>query len=71
MIPAPLEIRAAGQLLDRLASRLTPSFEEDAVFAYQEPSADHSKEVVTESKPEEPEEMVYPAKPFCFLARAM
>lgn len=41
-------------LLERLASRLTPSFEEDAVFAYQDPLAepDHGTEVVTESKPE-------------------
>jgi hypothetical protein len=41
-------------LLDRLASRLAPSLEEDAVFAYQEPVAepDQSTEVITESKPE-------------------
>jgi hypothetical protein len=39
-------------LLERLTSRLAPSFEEDAVFAYQDPSADQSTEVVTESKPE-------------------
>jgi anti-sigma factor RsiW len=40
-------------LLDRLASRLAPSFEEDAVFAYQDPAAepDHGTEVITESKP--------------------
>lgn len=43
-------------LLERLASRLAPSFEEDAVFAYQDPSADQSTDVVTESKPEESEE---------------
>ncbi len=41
-------------LLDRLASRLAPSFEEDAVFAYQDPLAepDQGTEVVIESKPE-------------------
>ena len=41
-------------LLDRLAARLAPSFEEDAVFAYQEPGAepDQSAKVITESKPE-------------------
>jgi hypothetical protein len=40
--------------LDRLASRLTPSLEEDAVFAYQERVAepDQSAEVITESQPE-------------------
>ncbi len=42
------------QLLDRLAEHLTPSFEEDAVFAYQDPAAesDESAEAITESKPE-------------------
>jgi len=41
-------------LLDRLAARLAPPFEEDAVFAYQDPSAepDHGSEVTAESKPE-------------------
>ena len=41
-------------LLDRLASRLAPSFEEDAVFAYQDPLAEPNQgtEVLTESKPE-------------------
>ena len=45
-------------LLERLASRLTPSLEEDAVFAYQEPIAepDQGAEVVTESKPEKLED---------------
>lgn len=45
-------------LLERLASRLTPSLEEDAVFAYQDPSAepDRGTEVVTELKPEKPED---------------
>lgn len=41
-------------ILERLASRLAPSFEEDAVFAYQEPSAE--PEVVTETKPEKVED---------------
>jgi hypothetical protein len=45
-------------LLERLTSRLTPSFEEDAVFAYQDPSAepDHGKELIAESPPEKPED---------------
>ena len=45
-------------LLERLASRLAPSFEEDAVFAYQDPSAepDQGTEVVTDSKPEKLED---------------
>ena len=40
--------------LERLASRLAPSFEEDAVFAYHDPAAkaDQTKDVTTESKPE-------------------
>jgi hypothetical protein len=40
-------------LLEGLASRLAPSFEEDAVFAYQEPVAEPEQgtEVITESKP--------------------
>jgi len=40
-------------LLDRLASRLAPSFEEDAVFAYHDPAAepDQGTEAITESKP--------------------
>jgi hypothetical protein len=45
-------------LLDRLAARLAPSFEEDAVFAYQEPVAepDQSAEVISESKREKLED---------------
>jgi len=45
-------------LLDRLASRVAPSFEEDAVFAYQDPSAepDCGTEVAAESKPEKQED---------------
>jgi hypothetical protein len=40
-------------LFDRLGSRLAPSLEEDAVFAYHDPSAepDQGTEVITESKP--------------------
>lgn len=51
----PGRVRA---LLERLASRLTPSFEEDAVFAYQDSAAepDHGKEAATESKPEKPKD---------------
>jgi hypothetical protein len=45
-------------LLERLTSRLTPSVEEDAVFAYQEPLAepDQDTDVVTTSKPEKLED---------------
>jgi hypothetical protein len=42
------------QLLERLASNLTPSFEEDAVFAYHDPAAEPaegSTELIPESKP--------------------
>lgn len=40
-------------LLDRLASRLGPSFDEDAVFAYHDPAAkrDQDTKATTESKP--------------------
>ena len=37
---------------DDLAARLTPSLEEDAVFAYQEPEPAADKEEVAGSKPE-------------------
>jgi len=40
--------------LDDLAARLTPAFEEDTVFAYQEPEP--GAEVVSDSKPEKPED---------------
>ena len=45
-------------LLERLASRLTPSPEEDVVFAYQEPIAESEQgsEGVTESKAEKAED---------------
>jgi hypothetical protein len=42
--------------LDGLASRLAPSFEEDAVFAYHEPETAQDTEAVTDSKPEKPED---------------
>ena len=42
--------------LERLSSSLTPSFEEDAVFAYQEPEPAQDTESVTESKPEKSED---------------
>jgi len=43
-------------LLEHLAARLTPSFEGDAVFAYQDPAMEPAPEdeVSTESKPEKP-----------------
>jgi len=45
-------------LLERLASRLTPSLEEDVVFAYQERIAEQEQvsEGITESKPEKVED---------------
>ena len=45
-------------LLERLASRMTPPLEEDVVFAYQEPIAEHEQgsEGVTGSKPEKVED---------------
>jgi anti-sigma factor RsiW len=41
------------QLLERLAANLTPSLEEDAVFAYHDPAAEPAEgtEVIPESKP--------------------
>lgn len=49
---APSGVRA---LLDRLASHVTPSFEEDAVFAYQSPEseADQNGEAATQETPPE------------------
>ncbi len=41
---------------DDLTARLTPAFEEDAVFAYQEPEPARDTEVVSGSKPEKPED---------------
>jgi len=50
----PEESPGRVPLLDRLASRLAPSLEEDTVFAYQDPAArsDQDTEAITESKPE-------------------
>ena len=42
-------------LLERLAARVTPSFEEDAVFAYQDPDPDQNAEPVSEETAEKPE----------------
>ena len=44
--------------LERLAARVTPSFEEEAVFAYQNPAteSDQHTEPVTEGTPEKPED---------------
>ena len=47
---------AVRSLLERLAARVTPSFEEDAVFAYQNPEPDEKAELVTEETPEKPED---------------
>jgi hypothetical protein len=49
----PDESSGRVPFLDRLASRLAPSLEEDAVFAYHDPSSepDQSTDVITESKP--------------------
>ena len=50
---APDESPGRVPFFERLASRLTPSLEEDAVFAYHEPSAepDQDPEMIPESKP--------------------
>jgi len=40
--------------IDRLAAHLTPSFEEDAVFAYQDPEPDQEAESVSEEAPQNP-----------------
>ena len=41
--------------IESLAARITPSFEEDAVFAYQNPEPDQAAESVSEEAPEKPE----------------
>jgi hypothetical protein len=41
-------------LLDYLAARVAPSFEEDTVFAYQNPEPDQNAEVVGEETPQKP-----------------
>ena len=43
-------------LLERLAAGLTPSPEEDAVFAYQNPEPDQNADAVSEVKPKKPED---------------
>ncbi len=43
-------------LLERLAAGLTPSLEEDAVFAYQNPEPDQTPESVGEDILEKPDE---------------
>jgi hypothetical protein len=43
-------------LLEHLASRLTPSFEEDVVFAYQDPEPADNAELVGEEIPEKPDD---------------
>lgn len=45
-------------LLERLAAGFTPSLEEDAVFAYQnpEPGSEQSAELITEGTTDEPED---------------
>jgi hypothetical protein len=45
-----------GLLLERLAANFTPSVEEDAVFAYQEPEPNQNTESVGEKPPEKPED---------------
>lgn len=42
--------------IESLAARITPSFEEDAVFAYQNPEPDQAAESVSEEAPEKPAE---------------
>ena len=42
--------------IESLAARVTPSFEEDAVFAYQNPEPDQAAESVSEEAPEKPAE---------------
>jgi len=51
--PTPVEGPGpVRSLLEHLASRITPSFEEDVVFAYQDPESDQRPESVGEEKPE-------------------
>jgi hypothetical protein len=45
-----------GLLLERLAAGFTPSLEEDAVFAYQDPEPDRNAESVGQEPPEKPED---------------
>jgi hypothetical protein len=53
----PTPVEGAGpvrSLLEHLAARITPSFEEDAVFAYQEPEPDQKAESVVKETLEKP-----------------
>jgi hypothetical protein len=43
-------------LFERLAARVTPSFEEDVVFAYQNPEPDQDADSVGEGTPEKPDD---------------
>ena len=55
--PTPVESPGpVRSLLEHLASRITPSFEEDAVFAYQDPEPDQNAELVEEI-PEKPKDL--------------
>lgn len=42
--------------IENLAARITPSFEEDAVFAYQNPEPDKDPEAVDEALPAKPKD---------------
>ncbi|SRR6266404_1632360 len=55
----PTQIESPGRfrlLLDRLAAGFTPSLEEDAVFAYQNPEPDQTAESFGEETPAKPED---------------
>lgn len=56
--PAPVESPGRVRLLlERMAAGLTPSLEEDAVFAYQNPETEPDENAeLTERSPEKPEE---------------
>jgi hypothetical protein len=55
--PTPVEGPGpVRSLLEHLAARITPSFEEDVVFAYQDPEHDRNAELVSDETPEKPEE---------------
>src|SRR5258708_30644789 len=56
--PTPVEDPGpVRSLLEHLASRITPSFEEDAVFAYQDPELDQNAELVGEETSENREDL--------------
>ena len=55
--PAPVESPGRVRLLlERLAAGFTPSVEEDAVFAYQDPEPNQTPESVRDETPEKPED---------------